>query len=225
MLDQLLGRADLKAEIDSLESDLADCQQQLEAEKERRADAQTARQEAERQVNRLQDRVDQLEGDLERLRGDEPAPKPRHVEQLAGGRLSSVLRRLESLDSTAESILTAFIADGSDLPEPVRDTFGDRAGIVAGAAPCLAITDDAALIGVCLSTPVPPEPFVTWSDSVEIDRSWLEPSGTYTLALVRADLFAMGTYEAGERVGFHGFTADLQQRHSKGGFSQSRFER
>jgi peptide subunit release factor 1 (eRF1) len=225
MLDELLGRADLKDRIAELEADLADRRSELEAERERRADAQTARQEAERRINRLQDRIEQLEGDLERLRGEEPAPEPRHVEALQGQRLAAVLDRLDSVAASPEGILTAYVADGHDLPEAVRAAFGDRAGIVAAAAPCLAVTDDAGLLGACLSTPVPPEPFATWSGAVELDRSWFEPSGHYTLALVRSDLFAMGTYEGRERQAFHGFTSDLKEQHSKGGFSQARFER
>jgi peptide subunit release factor 1 (eRF1) len=225
MLDELLGRAALKADVADLEDENRALERELEAERERRADAQTARQEAERRINRLQDRIDQLEGDLERLRGDEPAPEPRHVESLTGGRLSSVLDRLASVESSPESVLTAYVAEGSSLPDAVRSAFGDRAGIVAGGAPCLAVTDDAGVLGACLSTPVAPEPFATWSDAVRIDRGWFEPTGRYTLALVRSDLFAMGSYEGRDRTAFHGFTSDLKEQHSKGGFSQGRFER
>jgi peptide subunit release factor 1 (eRF1) len=225
MLDELLGRADLKAEIADLADEKTALERELEAERDRRAAAQTARQEAERRINRLEDRIEQLEGDLERLRGDEPAPEPRAVESLTGGRLSSVLDRLASVESGPETVLTAYVADGSSLPEPVRDAFGDRAGIVAAGAPCVAVTDDAGVLGACLSTPVAPEPFVTWAASVELDRAWFEPTGTYTLALARSDLFAMGSYDGRERTAFHGFSSDLKEQHSKGGFSQGRFER
>ncbi len=225
MLDELLGRADLKARIADLEEEKASLERELEAERGRRADAQTARQEAERRINRLEDRIEQLEGDLERLRGDEPAPEPRAVENLSGGRLSSVLDRLTTVESDPETVMTAYVEDGSSLPDPVRDAFGDRTGIVAGAAPCLAITDDAGIVGACLSTPVPPAPFVTWDDRVTLDRAWFEPTGTYTLALARSDLFAMGSYDGRDRTAFHGFTSDLKEQHSKGGFSQGRFER
>jgi peptide subunit release factor 1 (eRF1) len=225
MLDQLLGRAALKEQIADLEAEIDDLESELAAERERRADAQTARQQADRRVNRLEDRIEQLEGDLERLRGDEPAPEPRAVESLAGDRLAAVLDRLESVAAPPEGLLTAYVDDGTDLSDAVREAFGDRAGIVAGAAPCLAVTDDAGVLGACLSTPVAPDPFVTWSDAVELDRAWFEPVGEYTLALVRSDLFAMGTYDGRDRRAFHGFTSDLKEQHSKGGFSQARFER
>ena len=37
--------------------------------------------------------------------------------------------------------------------------------------------------------------------------------------------FAVGVYDAGERLEFEGFTSDVKGDHSKGGFSQARFER
>jgi len=225
MLDDLLGRSTLKERIEALEEDKRHLERELEGERDRRADAQTARQEAERRVNRLEDRVEQLEADLDRQDDDGATVAARHVEDLRGGRLREVLDRLQSVETEPEGVLTAYVRDGHDVPDDLRDALGDRAPIVASAAPCLAVTDDAGLLGGCLSTPVAPEPFAEWDDAVAIERSWFEPTGTYTLALVRSDLFAMGTYDGTDRTAFHGFTADLKSQHSKGGFSQARFER
>jgi hypothetical protein len=121
-------------------------------------------------------------------------------------------------------VLTAYVPD-DDLPGPVHDAFGDRAGLVREAAPCLAVSDDAGLLGGCLSLPLPPDPFLAWDSEVTLDRSWCQPRGTYTIALVRSDLFAMGAFEGETRTAFHGFDSALKSQHSKGGFSQSRFER
>jgi len=111
------------------------------------------------------------------------------------------------------------------VPDAVRAAFGDRTERVTGAAPCLATTDDAGLLSACLSVPVPPEPFHGWDDHVQLERSWFEPTGEHTVALVRSDLFALGEYDGRERTAFHGFDSELKSQHSKGGFSQSRFER
>ena len=42
---------------------------------------------------------------------------------------------------------------------------------------------------------------------------------------MRSDLFAYGAFEGEERVDFEGFESDVMGAHSKGGFSQARFER
>jgi hypothetical protein len=89
----------------------------------------------------------------------------------------------------------------------------------------VAVTDDHGLVSVALAPPLTPAPRVVWSDGFELDRSNFLPTGRYRLAVVRADVFAVGTFEDRERVAFEGFRTDVQGEHSKGGFSQARFER
>jgi peptide subunit release factor 1 (eRF1) len=225
MLDDLLGRTELKERIETLESELESARSQLEAEQRRRADAVTERQEAQRRANRLEDRIADLEGRVERLDDEESAAEFRREATLRGERIEEVLSRLTSFETGPEGALTAFVADGHELPEAVAAAFGDRAALVSRAAPCVAVTDDAGLVSACLRPVVPPAPFVSWGEGFDLDPSWFRPRGEYTLALVRSDLFAMGTYRGTERLGFHGFDSALKSQHSKGGFSQARFER
>ena len=225
MLDQLLGRAALKERIETLEGEKADLEAQLESEQRRRKEAVTDKQDAERRVNELEDRVTQLRDRVERLQGEDHTLDYRSRESVSGVRLSRILDRLQSIKGDPESILTAVVTDDRDISQPLREAFGERATLVSRAAPCLAIADDAGLVSAAFDLPNPPAAFTTWSDSVDLKRSWLEPTGEYTLALVRSDLFAMGVYDGDEQTAFHGFDSDLKSKHSKGGFSQSRFER
>jgi len=70
-----------------------------------------------------------------------------------------------------------------------------------------------------------PEGFVNWADGFRVDESWFRPIDSLVFAVVRADVFAVGVYEDGERVDSAGFGSDVKSDHSKGGFSQGRFER
>lgn len=225
MLDDLLGRTALKERIEELEEENHHLERQLDAEQDRRAEAVTDKQEAQRQVNRLEDRITALEDRVERLQSEDSTLSFRTQERMSGDRRDAVLARLDALDAPPDGLLTAYVDDGHDLSAEVRQAFGSRAPLVARGAPCLAVTDDAGLVGACLSTPVPPAPFAEWNDRVQLDWSWFQPQGSFTLALVRSDLFAMGTYDGSERTAFHGFEEDLKSQHSKGGFSQARFER
>jgi peptide subunit release factor 1 (eRF1) len=225
MLDDLLGRTELKERIEELEAERESLKDQLSAEQRRRRDATTDKQEAQRRVNSLEDRVTQLEDQVERLQSDETSLSVRREMTLTGSRLDEVLSRLSSFRTSPEGALSAYIEDGHDLPSAVREAFGERAALVSRASPCLALADDAGLVTVCLRPPVAPEPFTEWAGEFRLDRGWFQPRGRYTLALVRSDLFAMGTYEGDQRTAFHGFDSDLKSQHSKGGFSQSRFER
>lgn len=224
MLDELLGRARLRERIEELEEENRHLQRELDAESDRRADVETQHQEAERRANRLEDRVQELEDRVDRLSGSDRDVSVRRRESLRWQRLTAVLDRLESVETDPEGALTAFVDDGS-LPDAVIEAFGDRASLISRAAPCFVFADDAGLLSVALDPPIEPDPFVTWSDGLALDRSNFEPTGTFTLALVRSDLFAMGEYDGRERIAFHGFDSDLGRNHSKGGFSQARFER
>jgi peptide subunit release factor 1 (eRF1) len=222
MLDDLLGRTKLKERIAELEDEVDSLQAQLEAESERRSAAVSAKQEAEERVNRLEDRIADLEGRVE-ADTEEAAVGFRHKSSVRGGRLDAVLSRLDSFYGEPESVLTAYV-DG-DLPDDVRETLGDHAPLVSRAEPCLVCADDAGLLAVALRPPIAPDPFVTWEDSPRIDHTWFRPSGRYALALVRSDVFAVGIYEGADRVDYEGFSSNVKSDHSKGGFSQSRFER
>jgi peptide subunit release factor 1 (eRF1) len=222
MLDDLLGRSELKARIAGLEEERERLEGRLEGERERRREAVRDRQEADERVNRLEDRIADLEGRLDRA-GEEREPEFRGVESLRGERVREVLDRLESVRTAEEGLLTAMVDEG--LPDGVREAFGEHAALVSRAAPCLAVTDDAGLLSAALVPPVRPEPFVTWSDGVDLEREWFVPEGAFAFALVRSDLFALGEYEGRECRSRTVFESDVKGDHSKGGFSQGRFER
>ncbi|ELY42749.1 Vms1/Ankzf1 family peptidyl-tRNA hydrolase [Natronorubrum tibetense] len=241
MLDELLGRASLKDRIDELEEENERLQSRYEAESERRADAATARQDAEEKVNRLEDRIAQLEGELEHVDGDGDSLAVRRRERLRGSRLAEVVGRLTSFRTGPEGALTA-VLDSDDAVDDLRDetdidlddVLGERSALIDEATPCVLCVDDAGLVGVTLEPPVDladealggdHDSRVTWTDRFALEEEWLLPTGRYALALVRTDLFALGVYESDERVDYRGFESDVKGNHSKGGFSQARFER
>ena len=224
MLDELLGRAELKDRIEELEEENRHLERRAEAEEERRSEAARKRQEAEAAVNRLEDRIEGLEERIERLSATDDAEVSfRGTETLHGDRRDEVLARLRSLETGAEGALTAMVGD--DVPDALRDVLGDRTALVRRAAPCLVCVDDAGLVAAALSVPTPPAPFVEWGDSFRIDRSWFAPAGPTWVALVRSDLFALGVYDGESVTPVDEIESDVQGSHSKGGFSQARFER
>lgn len=225
MLDRLLGRARLKERIEELEHEHDSLRAQAESAKESRSEAVTARQEAEREVNQLEDRVTELEDRLVRAEGDEHELTFRYEEQARGGRVEAVADRLRSVDADREGALTAFVADENEVPDAVRETLGDRTPLVARSAPCLVCADDAGLVAAALTLPVKPDPFAKWGNSFRVEPEWVQPTGRLCFALVRSDRFGVGVYEDGERVEFAGFESDVMDEHSKGGFSQDRFQR
>lgn len=225
MLDRLLGRATLKDRIEELEEEVASLEGRLEGESERRREAVAARNEAEAEANRLEKRVEELEDRVARAESGEDVVDFRGEETLTGERVARIRERLASVECGREGAFSAYVAEGDDLPEAVREAFGERTPLVARAAPCLVYRDDTGLVAAALDPPVAPEPFTAWSDGFRVEREWLEPVGKYAFALVRTDTFALGVYDEGGRTSFEGFTSDVMGQHSKGGWSQARFER
>lgn len=223
-LDEWLGRAPLQERIEELESELERQRKRYEAESERRKEAVRERQNAEEEINRLEDRIAQLEGELDRREDDADRLEYRRRETLRGDRLDDVIGRLRSLRSSPESVLTASVEPGA-VPDAVESTLGERARLAADAAPCLVVADDAGLVSVALDGPLGPDVGPSWSDRAELEPAWFRPEGASLLALVRADLFAIGRYEGTDRREYAGFESDVKGTHSKGGFSQARFER
>ena len=226
MIDRLLGRAELKERIETLEEENEHLERRVEAEGERRSEAVADRQRAEERVNRLEDRIESLEDRVERAEHGETTVEFRRVSDASGDRLDDVLDRLRGIESDdPEGVLTAFVPDDDAVPASVSDWFGDRSRLVRRAAPAVVLADDTGAVSVALSVSVPPEPFDRWSDTPRLDPGWFRPTGRFAFALVRSDTFALGVYEGNERVAFEGFDSDVKDAHSKGGFSQGRFER
>jgi len=247
MIDELLGRATLKERIEELEAEADRLRKRYEAESERRADAATARQAAEREQNRLEDRIAQLEGELERQReaaasADEGGLEPRRRDRLRGRELRTVIDRLESFQTGPEGALTVVLGPGDVPPSTLEDLLGSRVTLLEDDEPWVVCVDDALVMGVALSPPIPPgtdanghgaqdagpnptPPHLEWGDRFDLPTASLLPEGQFTLALLRADLFAMGVYDGEEQVSSHGFESEVKGSHSKGGFSQGRFER
>ncbi|MFB6296209.1 MAG: Vms1/Ankzf1 family peptidyl-tRNA hydrolase [Halobacteriales archaeon] len=223
MFDSLFGRAELKERITELEAKVESLEEQLAAEQGRRAEAVEERQESQERANRLEDRIADLEGQLKRAREGERVIEFRGTAELRGDRLAEVLDRLSSVRTAPEGALSAMV-DGS-APEPVREHLGERAALVNRAEPCLVFLDDAGVVSAAVQPALAPPAFAEWGDRFRVDREWFLPTGEFGLALVRSDLFAYGAYEGRERVDVEGFGSDLKGEHSKGGYSQARFER
>ena len=222
MIDELLGRAELKQRITELKDERDSLQAQLDAEAERRQTAVRDRQTAQEERNRLEDRITELEDRLERA-DDGSERTLRGREAVGPDRAAELFDRLASLQTTTEGALSAAVHE--ELPEAVTTAFGDRAGLVRRVTPGIAYRDDAGLVSVVVDPPLRPEPFCEWNDGFRVDHSWVEPTGETLFVLVRSDSFVAGVYDDDSRVAFDRFTTDVTSEHDKGGFSQARFER
>jgi exonuclease VII large subunit len=226
MLDELLGRAELKAQIADLKEEKHHLERQLAAEEERRTDAVRERQEAEREVNRLEDRIEGLEERVERLsesKTERDDLSVRTTQNVRGTRRKDILDRIRSVETDPEGALTAMVTE--TVPDAIKRSLDDRSALVRRLAPCLVCVDDAGIIAVAIKLTAPPAPFVEWGTTFRIEPQWVAPTEPVTVALVRSDIFALGVYDGSTLTHVTEVTTDIMDAHSKGGFSQARFER
>ncbi|WP_277555147.1 Vms1/Ankzf1 family peptidyl-tRNA hydrolase [Halobaculum limi] len=226
MLDKLLGRERLKQRIAELEQERDDAVARMEAEEERRGEAARKRQEAEKRVNELETRVTELEDRLERAEAtEEAAPSLRGRETLRPKRRDEVLARLESVETSPEGALSAFVASDDDVPDAVASSLDGRVSLVRRAAPTLVYADDAGIVSCALAPALDPDQFCEWGDSFRVEEAWFQPTGRFAFGLARSDTFAVGVYEGDERTSIETVRTDVMDEHDKGGFSQARYER
>lgn len=223
MLDDLLGRTKLKERISELETECNRLESQLEAEQERRADAKTARQAAEERLNRLKDKIADLEGQLQQANSSSEEVGFRSKRTINGQQRNQIVHRLEAIEWEPESICSASIQ--TNIPDDVIELVPNRIQLIQRILPCIVYVDEAGFLALAMKVPMQPPQFCSWNSSPQIKREWIAPPENYSIGLVRSDTFAFGILKNEELVDFEGIKSPVKSQHSKGGYSQRRFER
>lgn len=229
MLDDFLGKTELRDRIQELEDEVKNLEKRLESAERKRKDAVTDKQEADRRVNKLETKVEELKDKLEREKQQEDTKVDfRLAEAVRGWRLDSVLSLFRTIEANNEDLTTVAVAPGDRHPnefEPETDALFRGIESKTGTV-CLG--DDTEVLRVALAPPVRiEETYVSHGPRFDIPRDAFDLGGTHAVAVVRSNEYAGGVYTGDdtERVEFSSNSTDLKSKHSKGGFSQGRFER
>lgn len=245
LIGKISGKEQLELEIDRLNSqivrlelDLRSAKNQLEKKEILARQAVADRQEAEVLLNQERIRTQTLSHELETLRAEsEDKLKFRGIETLSPQAVQAYLSRLGSFHAPADDLLTVYLPSGTRLSEIMSEkilerveeetrTLLDRLDSETG---IVLFYDFHRMIGEAIA---PPFPITSpaWQLGRSFDISLLEEtlSKDYRMLVL--------VLHAGES--FIGFTPDarvfdteelirssVKEKHSKGGFSQRRFER
>ncbi|MFB6190050.1 MAG: Vms1/Ankzf1 family peptidyl-tRNA hydrolase [Candidatus Nanohaloarchaea archaeon] len=217
-------KARLKDRMEELEDELGSMKERYEAEKQRRSELARKKQEAEEKLNRLEDsrEPDEDEDPVDEDTGD------RELQRADFGKTYQLLQRLDSVESPGDDLLTVYSpgkVDGVEdfrglknaaTPEQMavlRETDSFAAFLEPGREPVLLKTRPVFNGDWSLDSGFDTSPLMEFIESEKI------------LALVSAGetrIFreSRGDYEQVDRV-----RSRVDRQHSKGGFSQDRFER
>ena len=226
MFDDVLGKTELKERIEELEEEVDSLEQRLEAEERRRKNAVTEKQEAHERANRMESKVQELEDRLERAEEDEQDASFRVAKTVRGYVLSDVLELLESAQSGDDALTTVSVAPDDRVPDEFGTETTAALQRVESKTGFVAFGDDTGIVRAALVPPLEVEETrVEHGSRFALDRDLFELPETHAVAVVRSDEYAGGVYSDGERVAYTSLSSEVKSKHSKGGYSQGRFER
>lgn len=216
----------MEASIEEKEEEVQKLENMLEAEKERRKKSAREKQKAEEELNRLKDRLRNLENQ-ETDQSEETGERP-EMEKISFERTLSMLEKLDSVESREKDLVTIYspskIEDLEDLRGLKNSISNDQFSVIEGLKSFAGFLDQDTGNTVLETRPFfdsrfEVEEFFDARELLEFIRS------EKTWVLVSAGNTKIFREESGEFEEIESVTSRVDRDHSKGGFSQGRFER
>lgn len=225
------GKEELEQKIEELAEELEEAQEEREkwekkfkAEEERRSKLSRRKQEAEEKINKLEDRIRGLKSQKVEENEEEEGPESRKLEFEEGKR---IIRKLESLESSSEELVTLYHTgdrdDVEDLSGLKNSIDSEQNSFMSGNG--VYFFDSDGLFDLKLGC----RPFYraewfsgkefvtsTLKSFIEQEKVWVKVSAGESKILREEN----GDIEVLEVV-----KDRVNRQHSSGGFSQGRFER
>lgn len=198
-LEQLRERFEERTrELEELRDEHEQLQERFEQNKERLTEARRDKQEAEAEVNRLEDRIEALE---DRTRDDTPDTADAGTTRSVGRERSlHLLNVLDGIDHPSASAETSIDAEEARFTDPW-------------------------LISVAFQAPLPLEPEERTASRFHVDPVVEQLRDRYLFIHVTAGGSGIAVIEDGAVLRSRCIDADIKAEHTKGGYSQKRFER
>lgn len=230
ILDSILGKeelkqkiADLEDKIEDLENENDEIREKLARVKSKRKEAVTEKQDAYQEKNKLEDRVHQLQGKLDRLESEseDPSTEDKSVELTNPEDIREIFNLLDSVEYNDQVARTVSVRKREHLTQTLSDLEVDTSKVRIGD---LVLTDEYGIINCSIDLPIPYSHIDHQGVCFTLRRENFLPTDDYYFAVLRSDTFAIGKYERWDRKDIRTVRSRVGENHSKGGFSQSRFE-
>lgn len=231
LLDKILFRSEYKKEIreqdkriDELNNTIQEKEERISELEDNLSKAVTEKQSAYEKRNKLQDRVAQLEDKIESMEdskeefdfGDLKSKKIR-----GKSNIEEFLNILSGIDYDSGNAHTIYFEeDDGKISEYERF---DNA-VLRRISPVTVFEDSLSIVRMGVKTPIQPTKYENFGSGFDVDRSIFKPSDNLVFGVVRSDIFAVGLYDEWNCNNIRTVKSNVKNKHSKGGFSQSRFE-
>lgn len=219
---------ELEQRISELEDEKQSWKNRFESEKERRKKLSRQKQEAEEELNRLKDRLEGSDPGEKDDEGHSSSTENLEFESISFQKAKNILEKLDSMESSERDLLTVYSPGSVDELEDFRglknSISSSQFSRIKDLEGFVAFLDQDTGNTVLKMSPFFDQKFVLEgffdiADLLEFLRSekyWVVVSAGETKVFREEN----GEYEEVERI-----TSRVDREHSKGGFSQGRFER
>ena len=224
----------LREKIAELEEENSKLSLQLEKRDEKTKKAVTTKQEAEREINEAQKRISTLEGELEKLKVETKSELSfRFSVNFSGNRFEDVLFLLDSMRSKLSTLITIYLAKDRTLENIPKDVFDlmESSSISQiekiNSSTGKVIFYDADNIVRLVILPVFPIQDTEYVIDIRFKTGPLKDSIHVEKILVinaHAGETFIGIMEAGAFIEHELIRSSVMGKHSKGGWSQKRFQ-
>lgn len=215
----------LQKEISELNEKLQRSKEKLEREKERAKKAVTEKQESDKELKRTKHKIESLEDRVENLKEQtREGKRTKESRFLTREETLALLDELEGLKSDRSSLVTHYLED----PEKVGDkevlrvlrNIDSQTGYVY-------LRDQFKILNCILLPPFPVKSEFYREERLKLEKikEILNSELEICFISIHAGKSAVGLLEGREFRSFDLIKSQVKSKHSKGGFSQGRFER
>lgn len=235
IVDKILRRERLKNKIKKLNKKLfntkqkiQELEQELDKKEQKRKKAITDKQKAYEKRNKLQDKVNELTDKIETTQQSNTNQSTYDVKKQTIADTNNIRNLYTNLKNyQMDSCLSLKVTTNGKIPEYFKNELTtQQLSFIQQNKPGILYIDTEKIMQLFIKPPIfPQEPIESESSTFYIKNDWLlKENEEYAFILARSDMFISKIYNSDSETNYNSFTTNIERNHSKGGFSQSRFE-
>lgn len=231
MLEKIFGSnkeekiEELKSQVENKEKEIEKLKKELKKENKRAKEAITKKQKTDKELKEAKHKIESLEDRIKNLeKEDKPKRRMKESTFLQKENLMMLIDELESLKSNKGSLVTNYI---KNLEEAGRDEIVSVLRKIESETGYIHLQDRFKIVDIILVPPFPIESEFYRGEIFRLEkiRKMLESEKAIGFVSAHAGRSAVGLVRGDKFEKFSVVKSGVRDKHSKGGFSQGRFER
>lgn len=231
MLDSIFGSGkdekleELRERLEEREEEIRELERELEQERERAKSAITEKQETDKELKDAKHKMQSLKERIDKLEKDrEVEGVSKKVEFLPKNDLISFIKQFSSLSSSSKSLITHYIGDSDEVGNTEISNLLQGIDSETG---YIHLKDRFEVINCVVIPPIPVDNEFYREKKFHLEkfRNILESDLRICIISAHAGKSLVGVLDEQEFEEFEIVESQVKGKHSKGGFSQKRFER